>query len=116
MNQQRRDRILIPTPFPQPRPQADSVAFPAHASAHPTYYRRMCSMPFAPPAEQKLVASTPAKMIAHGYFRILNFFNIAEALYLEKLRSLPRPNAPPPSPASVHLSPEPPQPPPPPSH
>src|SRR5260370_27562295 len=111
MNQQRRDRILIPTPFPQPRPQADSVAFPAHSSAHPTYYRRMCSMPFAPPAEQKLVGSTPAKMIAHGYFRILNFFDIAQAVELQKFLSLLAPQAAPPSPRLVPLPPQSPQPP-----
>jgi hypothetical protein len=63
-------------------------------------------MAFAPPAEQKLVSSTPAKMIAHGYFRILNFFDIAEAVDLEKLRSLLGPQVAPRSPGFVHLTPE----------
>src|ERR1700740_1191129 len=63
-------------------------------------------MAFAPPAEQKFVARAPAKMIAQGYFRILNFFDIAEAVDLEKLRSLLGPQAAPRSPGFVHLTPE----------
>jgi len=63
-------------------------------------------MAFAPPVESKLLGSTPARMIARGYFRILNFFDIAEAIDLEKLRSLLGPQAAPRSPGFVHLTPE----------
>jgi hypothetical protein len=63
-------------------------------------------MAFAPPAESKLRGSTPVKMIARGYFRILNFFDIAEAIDLEKLRALLGPQAAPRSPGFVHLTPE----------
>jgi len=45
-------------------------------------------------------------MIARGYFRILNFFDIAEAIDLEKLRALLGPEASPRSPGFVHLTPE----------
>ena len=41
-----------------------------------------------------------------GYFRILNFFDIAEAIDLEQLRILLGPEAAPRSPAFVHLTPE----------
>src|SRR5258708_13527624 len=63
-------------------------------------------MAFAPPVESKLRGSVPAKMIARGYFRILNFFDIAEAIDLEKLRVLLGPEASPRSPGFVHLTPE----------
>src|SRR6202022_3416104 len=63
-------------------------------------------MAFAPPVESKLLGSTPARMIARGYFRILNFFDIAEAVDLEKLRSPLGPQAAPRSPGFVHLTPE----------
>ncbi len=45
-------------------------------------------------------------MIARGYFRILNFFDIAEAIDLEKLRALLGPEASPRPPGFVHLTPE----------
>jgi len=45
-------------------------------------------------------------MIARGYFRILNLFDIAEAIDLEKLRALLGPDAAPRSPGFVHLTPE----------
>ena len=45
-------------------------------------------------------------MIARGYFRILNFFDIAEAIDLEKLLVLLGPEASPRSPGFVHLTPE----------
>src|SRR5260370_11087407 len=63
-------------------------------------------MAFAPPVESKLRGSVPAKMIARGYFRILNIFDIAEAVDLEKFRSLLGPQAAPRSPGFVHLTPE----------
>ncbi|HXN50798.1 MAG TPA: hypothetical protein VN943_02600 [Candidatus Acidoferrum sp.] len=63
-------------------------------------------MALAPPAESKLRGATPAKMIARGYFRIMNFFDIAEAIDLEKLRALLGPQAAPRSPGFVHLTPE----------
>jgi len=63
-------------------------------------------MAFAPPVESKLRGSVPAKMIARGYFRILNIFDIAEAIDLEKLRTLLGPQAAPRSPGFVHLTPE----------
>jgi hypothetical protein len=63
-------------------------------------------MAFAPPAEVRVLGSAPAKMIARGYFRILNFFDIAEAVDLEKLRSLLGPQAAPRSPGFVRLTPE----------
>ncbi|HLZ90365.1 MAG TPA: hypothetical protein VKQ28_01525 [Candidatus Acidoferrum sp.] len=63
-------------------------------------------MAFAPPVESNLRDQAPAHMIARGYFRILNFFDIAEAIDLEKLRVLLGPQAAPRSPAFVHLTPE----------
>jgi hypothetical protein len=63
-------------------------------------------MAFVPQAESNLRDVSPAKMIARGYFRILNFFDIAEAVDLEKLRSLLGPQAAPRSPGFVHLTPE----------
>ncbi len=45
-------------------------------------------------------------MIARGHFRTLNFFDIAEAIDLEKLRVLLGPEASPRSPGFVHLTPE----------
>jgi hypothetical protein len=63
-------------------------------------------MAFAPPVASKLRGSVPAKMIARGYFRILNIFDIAEAIDLEKLRTLLGPQAAPRSPGFVHLTPE----------
>src|SRR3984893_14505321 len=63
-------------------------------------------MAFAPPVESKFRGSVPAKMIARGYFRILNIFDIAEAIDLEKLRTLLGPQAAPRSPGFVHLTPE----------
>jgi hypothetical protein len=63
-------------------------------------------MSIAPPAEQQLHGSAPARMIARGYFRILNLFDIAEAIDLEKLRPLIGPQATPRSPAFLHLTPE----------
>ena len=45
-------------------------------------------------------------MIARGYFRILNLFDIAEAVDLEKLRALLGPDASPRPPGFVHLTPE----------
>src|SRR5216684_9200896 len=63
-------------------------------------------MAFAPPVESKLRGSVPAKMIARGYFRILNIFDIAEAIDLEKLRTLLGPHTAPRSPGFVHLTPE----------
>src|ERR1700686_3071962 len=58
-------------------------------------------MSFAPLAESKLRDSASAKMIARGYFRILNFFDIAEAIDLERLRALLGPEASPRSPESA---------------
>jgi hypothetical protein len=52
--------------------------------------------------EPKPVASA----IARGSFRILNFFDIAEAIDLEKLGALLGPEAAPRSPGFVHLTPE----------
>src|SRR6202022_1295273 len=63
-------------------------------------------MAFAPPVESKFRGSVSAKMIARGYFRILNIFDIAEAIDLEKLRTLLGPQAAPRSPGFVHLTPE----------
>jgi len=63
-------------------------------------------MAFAPPVESKLRGSVPSNMIARGYFRILNIFDIAEAIDLEKLRALLGPQAAPRSPGFVHLTPE----------
>lgn len=63
-------------------------------------------MAIAPPAESNLRGAASAKIIARGYFRILNFFDIAEAVDLEKLRSLLGPQAAPRSPGFVHLAPE----------
>jgi hypothetical protein len=45
-------------------------------------------------------------MIARGHFRILNFFDIAEAIDLDNLRALLGPEASPRSPGFVHLTPE----------
>ena len=45
-------------------------------------------------------------MRVQGYFRILNFFDIGEALELERLRTLLGPAAAPRSPAFVHHTPE----------
>jgi len=45
-------------------------------------------------------------MRVQGYFRILNFFDIGEALELERLRTLLGPGAAPRSPAFVHHTPE----------
>jgi hypothetical protein len=45
-------------------------------------------------------------MITRGYFRMLNFFDIAEAIDLEKLRALLGPHTAPRSPGFVHLTPE----------
>ena len=45
-------------------------------------------------------------MITRGYFRMLNFFDIAEAIDLEKLRTLLGPHTAPRSPGFVHLTPE----------
>jgi hypothetical protein len=45
-------------------------------------------------------------MITRGYFRMLNFFDIAEAIDLEQLRTLLGPHAAPRSPGFVHLTPE----------
>ena len=45
-------------------------------------------------------------MITRGHFRMLNFFDIAEAIDLEKLRTLLGPHAAPRSPGFVHLTPE----------
>ena len=63
-------------------------------------------MAFAPPAESNLRGRASAKMIARGYFRILNFFDIAEAIDLERLRALLGPQAAPRSHGFVHLTPE----------
>ncbi|HEY4815894.1 MAG TPA: hypothetical protein VIH67_00590 [Candidatus Acidoferrum sp.] len=63
-------------------------------------------MAIAPPAESKLRSSAPAKLITRGFFRMLNFFDIAEAIDLEKLRSLLGSKAAPRSPGFVHLTPE----------
>jgi hypothetical protein len=63
-------------------------------------------MAIAPPAESKLVHSAPAHLITRGYFRILNFFDIAEAIDLDKLRALLGSKAAPRSPGFVHLTPE----------
>jgi hypothetical protein len=63
-------------------------------------------MAIAPPAESKLMHSAPAHMITRGYFRMLNFFDIAEAIDLEKLRALLGSKAAPRSPGFVHLTPE----------
>jgi hypothetical protein len=45
-------------------------------------------------------------MIVRGYFRILSFFDIAEAIELERLRAILGPEAAPLSPAFAHRSPE----------
>ncbi len=45
-------------------------------------------------------------MVTRGYFRMLNFFDIAEAIDLEKLRALLGSKAAPRSPGFVHLTPE----------
>jgi hypothetical protein len=63
-------------------------------------------MAIAPPADSQLRSSTPAKMITRGYFRMLNFFDIAEAIDLERLRALLGSKAAPRSPGFVHLTPE----------
>ena len=63
-------------------------------------------MAIAPPAESQLRGSTPATLIARGYFRILNLFDIAEAIDVDKLRVLIGPPATPRSPAFLHLTPE----------
>src|SRR6202045_3981368 len=63
-------------------------------------------MAIAPPAESKLRSSAPAKLITRGYFRMLNFFDIAEAIDLEKLRVLLGSKEAPRSPGFVHLTPE----------
>ena len=43
-------------------------------------------------------------MIVRGYFRILSFFDIAEAIELERLRAILGPEAAPLSPAFAHRS------------
>ena len=63
-------------------------------------------MAIAPPAESKLRDRAPARMMTRGYFRMLNFFDIAEAVDLEKMRALLGSNAAPRSPGFVHLTPE----------
>src|ERR1700720_2891097 len=63
-------------------------------------------MAIAPPAESKLQHASPAKMITTGFFRMLNFFDIADAIDLEKLRALLGSKAAPRSPGFVHLTPE----------
>src|SRR3979411_594772 len=63
-------------------------------------------MAIAPPAESKLRDRAPARMMTRGYFRMLNFFDIAEAVDLEKLRALLGSNVAPRSPGFVHLTPE----------
>lgn len=50
--------------------------------------------------------SSTAGALAHGHFRILNLFDIAEAIDLEQLRALLGPEAAPRSPGFVHLTPE----------
>jgi len=63
-------------------------------------------MAIAPPAEAKLLHGAHAHMVTRGYFRMLNFFDIAEAIDLEKLRALLGSKAAPRSPGFVHLTPE----------
>src|SRR6266404_3466837 len=63
-------------------------------------------MAIAPPAEPQLRDTSSARIITRGYFRMLNFFDIAEAIDLEKLRTLLGPQAAPRSPGFVHLTPE----------
>jgi hypothetical protein len=63
-------------------------------------------MSIARPAESQFQGSAPARTIARGYFRILNLFDIADAIDLEKLRVLIGPQATPRSPAFLHLTPE----------
>jgi len=63
-------------------------------------------MAIAPPAEAQLLHGAHAHMVTRGYFRILNFFDIAEAIDLEKLRALLGSKAAPRSPGFVHLTPE----------
>jgi hypothetical protein len=63
-------------------------------------------MAIAPRAEAQFRDSGLARLITRGYFRMLNFFDIAEAIDLEKLRTLLGPGAAPRSPGFVHLTPE----------
>lgn len=63
-------------------------------------------MAIAPSAEAKLLHGAHAHMVTRGYFRMLNFFDIAEAIDLEKLRALLGSKAAPRSPGFVHLTPE----------
>jgi hypothetical protein len=63
-------------------------------------------MAIAPPAESKLLDTAPAKLVTRGYFRMLNFFEIAEAIDLEKLHALLGSKVVPRSPGFVHLTPE----------
>src|SRR5437588_8436374 len=63
-------------------------------------------MAIAPPAEPHLRDVSSARIITRGYFRMLNFFDIAEAIDLEKLRILLGPHTAPRSPGFVHLTPE----------
>jgi hypothetical protein len=63
-------------------------------------------MAIAPPAEQQLRDTSSARVITRGYFRMLNFFDIAEAIDLENLRTLLGPRTAPRSPGFVHLTPE----------
>jgi hypothetical protein len=59
-----------------------------------------------PAVESRPRIGSSASVIARGYFRILDLFDIAEAIDLEKLRSLLGPQAAPRSPGFVHLTPE----------
>src|SRR4030088_1823400 len=63
-------------------------------------------MAIAPPAEPHLRDVSSARIITRGYFRMVNFFDIPEAIDLEKLRILLGPQAAPRSPGFVHLTPE----------
>src|SRR5258708_40306748 len=63
-------------------------------------------MAIAPPAEPHLRDVRSARIITRGYFRMLNFFDIAEAIDLEQLRILLGPHTAPRSPGFVHLTPE----------
>jgi hypothetical protein len=63
-------------------------------------------MAIAPPAESRLSGTAAAHLLTRGQFRMLNFFDIAEAIDLEKLRVLLGSKAAPRSPGFVHLTPE----------
>src|SRR5712671_5897943 len=68
-------------------------------------------MAIAPPAEPHLRDVSSARIITRGYFRMLNFFDIAEAIDLEQLRILLGPHRAPlsrfrPSHSRIRASPE----------